>query len=184
MAVYCVEAIVWRDSVQRGGLLAGAAHPRRQKHREMPPPGASAPALPPLSNLPALSLLQADESSLQQRPLQAKPFSPVSTKIRIGRVPLLRQGQAPLRRLLLRIMPSPWRPVPACVDHDIPQAGHSMLPQSKLESDADLVAATTVADGPIFVAATKIRIGRCILRFWNYNFSKSDFYIKFSFFKS
>ena len=59
-----------------------------------------------------------------------------------------------------------------------------MLPQSKLESDADLVAATTVADGPIFVAATKIRIGRCILRFWNYNFSKSDFYIKFSFFKS
>ena len=29
---------------ERGGLLAGAAHPRRQKHREMPPPGASAPA--------------------------------------------------------------------------------------------------------------------------------------------
>ena len=29
-----------------------------------------------------------------------------------------------------------------------------------MESDADLVAATTVADGPIFVAATKIRIGR------------------------
>ena len=25
-------------------FLAGAAHPRRQKHREMPPPGASAPA--------------------------------------------------------------------------------------------------------------------------------------------
>ena len=25
-------------------LKAGAAHPRRQKHREMPPPGASAPA--------------------------------------------------------------------------------------------------------------------------------------------
>ena len=24
-------------------FLAGAAHPRRQKHREMPPPGASAP---------------------------------------------------------------------------------------------------------------------------------------------
>ena len=38
----------WRD-VGRGGTLgvaafwAGAAHPRRQKHREMPPPGASAP---------------------------------------------------------------------------------------------------------------------------------------------
>ena len=40
---------MWR--VRCGGLLsvaaywAGAAHPRRQKHREMPPPGASAPAL-------------------------------------------------------------------------------------------------------------------------------------------
>ena len=44
-----------RRVVERGGLLggllsvaaywAGAAHPRRQKHREMPPPGASAPAL-------------------------------------------------------------------------------------------------------------------------------------------
>ena len=39
----------WRD-VERGralsvaALKAGAAHPRRQKHREMPPPGASAPA--------------------------------------------------------------------------------------------------------------------------------------------
>ena len=29
---------------ERGGLWAGAAHPRRQKQREMPPPGASAPA--------------------------------------------------------------------------------------------------------------------------------------------
>ena len=34
----------WAAIVERGGLLAGAAHPRRQKHREMPPPGASAPA--------------------------------------------------------------------------------------------------------------------------------------------
>ena len=34
----------WAPIVERGGLLAGAAHPRRQKHREMPPPGASAPA--------------------------------------------------------------------------------------------------------------------------------------------
>ena len=38
----------------RGGFWAGAAHPRRQKHREMPPPGASAPAfaatVEPLSN--------------------------------------------------------------------------------------------------------------------------------------
>ena len=30
--------------VECGGFWAGAAHPRRQKHREMPPPGASAPA--------------------------------------------------------------------------------------------------------------------------------------------
>ena len=81
------------------------------------------------------------------------PFYFATTKIRIGRGALLRQGQAPLRRLLLRIMPSPWRPVPACVDHDIPQAGHSMLPQSKLESDADLVAATTDAGGPFLTAA-------------------------------
>ena len=40
----------WRQGVERDGtlsvaaFLAGAAHPRRQKHREMPPPGASAPA--------------------------------------------------------------------------------------------------------------------------------------------
>ena len=43
-----------RRGVERGGCCgrvlsvaafwAGAAHPRRQKHREMPPPGASAPA--------------------------------------------------------------------------------------------------------------------------------------------
>ena len=38
------------DSIRCCGVLsvaafwAGAAHPRRQKHREMPPPGASAPA--------------------------------------------------------------------------------------------------------------------------------------------
>ena len=99
-------------------------------------------------------------SPMTRRLLQAKLFSFAATKIRIGRGALLRQGQAPLRRLLLRIMPSPWRPVPACVRNDIPQAGHSPLRQRRMESDADLVAATTVADGPIFVAATKIRIGR------------------------
>ena len=33
-----------RQGVDRGGFWTGAAHPRRQKHREMPPPGASAPA--------------------------------------------------------------------------------------------------------------------------------------------
>ena len=33
-----------RQGVERGGFFAGAAHPRRQNNREMPPPGASAPA--------------------------------------------------------------------------------------------------------------------------------------------
>ena len=37
-----------------------------------------------------------------------------ATKIRIGHGALLRQGQAPLRRLLLRIMLPSWHPVPAC----------------------------------------------------------------------
>ena len=43
-----------RQGVERGGFWTGAAHPRRQKHREMPPPVASAPAfaatVEPLSN--------------------------------------------------------------------------------------------------------------------------------------
>ena len=26
-------------------------------------------------------------------------------------------------------MPPPWHPVPACIRHDIPQAGHSLLPR-------------------------------------------------------
>ncbi len=38
---------------------------------------------------------------------------------------------------LLRIMPPSWRPVPACARHDKLQAGHSPLPQRKLESDAE-----------------------------------------------
>ena len=53
---------------------------------------------------------------------------------------------------LLRIMPSPWRPVPACVDHDIPQAGHSPLRQRRMESDADLVVATASEGGPFYCA--------------------------------
>ena len=58
----------WRRVVERGGFgwfcggrslsvaafWAGAAHPRRQKHREMPPPGASAPAFAATAE-PALS---------------------------------------------------------------------------------------------------------------------------------
>ena len=52
-------------------FLAGVAHPRRQKHREMPPPGASAPAFAAtveptftqiISNLPP-AYLQSDSSN-------------------------------------------------------------------------------------------------------------------------
>ena len=52
-------------------FFAGAAHPRRQKHREMPPPGASAPAFAATveptftqitSNLPP-AYLQSDSSN-------------------------------------------------------------------------------------------------------------------------
>ena len=42
-----VWAGVWAgeaEALNVAAFLAGAAHPRRQKHREMPPPGASAPA--------------------------------------------------------------------------------------------------------------------------------------------
>ena len=50
---------------------------------------------------------------------------------------------------LLRIMPPSWHPVPAFVNHDMPQAGHSSLQRRRIESDADLVAATTSAGGTI-----------------------------------
>ena len=63
---------------------------------------------------------------------------------------------------LLRIMPPSWRPVPACVRYDKPQAGHSSLPLRKLEPDAELVAATDAASGPFLTAATTA-IGGTIL---------------------
>ena len=44
-------------------------------------------------------------------------------------------------------MPPSWHPVPAFVNHDMPQAGHSSLQRRRIESDADLVAATTSAGG-------------------------------------
>ena len=34
-------------------------------------------------------------------------------------------------------MPPSWHPVPACVRYDIPQAGHSSMPQRRIESDAE-----------------------------------------------
>ena len=39
-----VGRVLRRGSLSVAACWAGAAHPRRQKHREMPPPGASAPA--------------------------------------------------------------------------------------------------------------------------------------------
>ena len=81
---------------------------------------------------------------------------------------------------LLRIMPPSWHPVPACVRSGILQAkpfslaaakkrigrgtrcrngccrrNHSLLPQRKLESDTDLVAATTTVGGPFLTAAAR-----------------------------
>ena len=86
---------------------------------------------------------------------------------------------------LLRAMPPSWHPVPACVRYGILQAKpfslaatenrigcgprcrngrsrrkHSLLPQRKLESDTDLVAATALQAKPFSSAARKIRIGR------------------------
>ena len=76
-----------------------------------------------------ISLLESDADLVAATTVADGPIFVAATKIRIGRGTLLRQGQAPLRRLLLRIMPSPWRPVPACVRNDIPQAGHSPAQQ-------------------------------------------------------
>ena len=81
---------------------------------------------------------------------------------------------------LLRAMPPSWHPVPACVRYGILQAkpfslaaaknrigsgprcrngfcrrNHSLLPQRKLESDTDLVAATTTVGGPFLTAAAR-----------------------------
>ena len=62
-----------RRVVERGGFWAGAAHPRRQKHREMPPPGASAPAF-------AATVEPASS------PQHAKPPRQDSSSTRDGRV--------------------------------------------------------------------------------------------------
>ena len=89
----------WAATVERGGLLAGAAHPRRQKHREMPPPGASAPAFA-AAVAPACTQLAAGGRIFVAAPTTAGGlFFFAATKIRIGRVSLLRQGQVPRRRL-------------------------------------------------------------------------------------
>ena len=64
-------------------------------------------------------------TSLPLRQLQVEPFSVVAKKISIGRGPRCR--------------------------YDNCRRNHSLLPQRKLESDADLVAATTTAGGTILL---------------------------------
>ena len=94
---------MWRDSVQRGGLLAGAAHPRRQKHREMPPPGASAPAFAAAVE-PACAQVAAGGRIFVAAPTTAGGlFSFAATKNRIGRGPRCRHGRC--RRNHSRKMP-------------------------------------------------------------------------------
>ena len=66
-------------------------------------------------------------NALPLRPLPAKPFSFAATKISIGRRSRCR--------------------------YDRSRRNHSPLRQRKLESDADLLAATTTAGGPFLAAA-------------------------------
>ena len=131
-----------------GGRNIGKCRLRAHQH----------PPLPPLSNLPALSLLQAGESSLQQRPLQAG-YSPLrQRRIESDAYRCCGRDRCHSGGFLLRIMPPSWHPVPACasqrccrraIQQRQLQAGDSSSPQRKLESDADLVAATTTAGGTI-----------------------------------
>ena len=78
-------------------------------------------------------VLTRTRTSLPLRPLQAEPFFFAATKIRIGRGPRCR--------------------------YDCSRRNHSPLRQRKLESSADLVAATPVPGGPFFTA-TKIVLHR------------------------
>ena len=93
----------------------------------------------------AKTLRRRNHSTLQQRPYAGGPFYFAATKIGIGRRTLLRRGQAPLRRLCLRIMPPSWQPVPACASN-----GHSAGGQF-------INAATTAAGGPFNTATTIFR---------------------------
>ena len=73
-------------------------------------------------------------TSLPLRPLQAAPFFFAATKIRIGRGPRRRYGRC--------------------------RRNHSPLRRRKLESDADLVAATAAAGETISFAAAENGVGR------------------------
>ena len=68
----------------------------------MPPPGASAPAFAAAVEPASTQLAAGGRIFLAAATTAGWPFFFAATKIRIGRVPLLRQGQVPLRRPLLR----------------------------------------------------------------------------------
>ena len=87
-----------------GGRNIGKCRLRAHQH----------PPLPPLSNLPALSLLQAGESSLQQRPLQAGHSSLQRQRLESDAYRCCGRDRCHSGGFLLRIMPPSWHPVPAC----------------------------------------------------------------------
>ncbi len=107
---------------------------------------------------------------------QAELFYFAAKKIRIGRRTLLRRGQVPLRRLLLRIMPPSWHPVPACTPRLCCRRAVLLAGTMALQAEPFYFAAKTLrrrnhstlqqrpyAGGPFYFAATKIGIGRGIV---------------------
>ena len=69
---------LWAVIVERGGFWAGAAHPRRQKHREMPPPDASAPAFA-ATVVPMLSRCRTASYRCRARPHAKHPRQDASS---------------------------------------------------------------------------------------------------------
>ena len=113
---------------------------------------------------------------MRQRPYAGGTVLFAAKKIRIGRGALLRQGQAPLRRLLLRIMPPSWHPVPACTPRLCCRRAVLLAGTMELQAEPFYFAAKTLrrrnhstlqqrpyAGGPFYFAATKIGIGRGIV---------------------
>ena len=138
--------------------------------RIMPPSWHPVPACAPTT------LLQAGRSTMRQRPYAGGTVLFAAKKIRIGRGALLRQGQAPLRRLLLRIMPPSWHPVPACTPRLRCRRAVLLAGTMELQAEPFYFAAKTLrrrnhstlqqrpyAGGPFYFAATKIGIGRGIV---------------------
>ena len=140
--VACNAADYWRVLRTLGGRNIGKCRLRAHQH----------PPLPPLSNLPALSLLQADESSLQHRPLQAGYFPLRQRRLESDAYRCCGRDRCHSGGFLLRIMPPSWHPVPACT-------------LTTAAGGPFFVVATTAAGGLFFVAATTTAGGtilRCI----------------------